>query len=322
MNSREISPPQSSRLRRTLRFARNLARWGFPRRALLFGPLSLGDDLLCTAVLREARRRGIPFAMMTARPELFAGNADPTELIPIDNDYIAGIRHLGAQVIQPYYAGNDPIDPQRDRLPRHHIIVEMCKAAGLHGEVAARPYLHLTSDERSAGARFEEQIAIHSSGLAAAIPNPVKEWGHSRFVELARLLRPHAQVVQVGSPSDPELPVHLDLRGKTSLRQTAAILSSSKVFVGLEGFLGHLARAVDCPSVIIIGGRATAESVGYIANRNLTSSPECAPCNRRGGCPHEMLCMSSITPEVTAAAVLDLLANPPTRPLSHSIARI
>lgn len=46
-----------------------LARHGRPPRLLLFGPLSLGDDLLCTAVLHEARLRGQPFAMMTNRPE-------------------------------------------------------------------------------------------------------------------------------------------------------------------------------------------------------------------------------------------------------------
>lgn len=309
-----------SRVVRALRFARNVLRWGVPARSLLFGPLSLGDDLLCTAVLREARRRGRPFAMMTARPELFAGNSDPVRLLPVDDDYVAGLRRLGAHVIQPYYAGNDPLDPQRDRLPAHHIIAEMCALAGLHGEIAVRPYVHLTDAERAAGRHFPLQIALHSSGLAAAIPNTIKEWGPDRFATLAGQLASHAQLIQLGSPKDPALPVHLDLRGKTTLRQAAAVLSASTVFVGLEGFLGHLARAVDCPSVIVIGGRATAESVGYLANHNLTSSPECAPCNRRSACSYNMKCMAAISPEAVASAAHGLLNRPPARPLVHDTA--
>ena len=212
------------------------------------------------------------------------------------------------------------LDPQRDRLPAHHIIAEMCALAGLHGEIAVRPYVHLTDAERAAGRHFPLQIALHSSGLAAAIPNTIKEWGPDRFATLAGQLASHAQLIQLGSPKDPALPVHLDLRGKTTLRQAAAVLSASTVFVGLEGFLGHLARAVDCPSVIVIGGRATAESVGYLANHNLTSSPECAPCNRRSACSYNMKCMAAISPEAVASAAHGLLNRPPARPLVHDTA--
>ena len=318
MNPLPPLPPRRTRAGRAFRFARHVLKWGVPARSLVFGPISLGDDLLCTGVLREARRRGTPFAMMTARPELFAGNSDPTRLLPIDDDYVIGLRRLGARVIQPYYAGDDPRDPQRDRLPPHHIIAEMCALAGLHGDVAVRPYIYLTDAERAAGRHFTCQIALHSSGLAAAIPNTVKEWGPDRFVALARQLAPHAQLIQLGALKDPALPVHLDLRGKTTLRQAAAVLSASTVFVGLEGFLGHLARAVDCPSVIVIGGRATTASVGYVANHNLTSSPECAPCNRRAACPYDMKCMAAISPETAVAAALDLLARAPARPLPHA----
>ncbi len=312
-------PPSRSRLLRALRFARNVARWGLPARSLLFGRLSLGDDLLCTAVLREARRRGRPLTMMTARPELFAGNADPVRLLPIDDDYVAGLRRLGARVIQPYYVGHDARDPQRDLLPSRHIIAEMCALAGLRGEVTLRPYLTLTSSELATGRIFSSrQIALHSSGLAAAIPYPAKEWGSDRFTALARQLHPHAKIVQLGSPGDPALPVDTDLRGRTTLRQAAATLAASDLFIGLEGFLAHLARAVDCPSVIVMGGRAPAEIFGYSANLNLATSPDCSPCARRTGCPHDMKCMTAITPEVAATAALALLARPPVRPLPHT----
>ena len=316
------SVARRSRVVRAIRFARNLISWGIPVRSLLFGPLSLGDDLLCTAVLREASRRGKPFAMMTAQPELFAGNSDPSRLLPIDDDFAAGLRRLGARIVQPYYVSRDPSDDQRDRLPARHIIAEMCTLAGLRGEVALRPYLHLTDDERAAGRRFSGQIALQSSGLAAAIPYEAKEWGSARFADVARQLSSRAKLVQLGAATDPALPVDLDLRGGTTLRETAAILAGSDLFVGLEGFLAHLARAVDCPAVVIMGGRAPVEIFGYSANRNFTSFPECAPCARREGCPHAMQCMAAISPAAGVAAALDLLATPPVRPLAHATASI
>jgi len=304
-------PPRWLRLAaRGPRLAWQLARWGVPRRALLFGPLSLGDDLLCTAVLREARRRGEPFAMFTARPELFAGNPDPARLLPIDDYHVAAVRRLGARVVQPYYVGADPDDRQRDRLPPRHIIAEMCALAGLHGEIALRPHLALTDAERAGGRLFPGQIALHSSGLAAAIPYDAKEWGPARFAEVARQLAPHAKLIQLGAATDPALPVDTDLRGRTTLREAAALLAGSDVFIGLEGFLTHLARAVDCPAVVVMGGRAPAEIFGYTANRNLVNFPDCAPCARRTGCPYDMKCMTAITPEAVVAAARELACRP------------
>lgn len=292
------------------RLAWQLARSGIPSRGLLFGPLSLGDDLLCTAVLREARRRDEPFTMFTARPELFAGNPDPSRLLPIDDYHLAALRRLGSRIVQPYYVRSDPFHAQRDILPVRPIIAEMCALAGLHGKIALRPYLHLTASERALGRLFPRQIALQSSGLAAAIPYSTKEWGAARFAAVARLLAPHTKLIQLGSTQDPALPVDADLRGRTTLREAAAILDNSAAFVGLEGFLTHLARAVDCPSVVVMGGRAPAAIFGYTANLNLTDYPACSPCALRTDCPHAMQCMSTLTPETVAAATLEVVARP------------
>jgi hypothetical protein len=295
--------------------AGSLLRHGRPRRVLLFGPLSLGDDLLCTAVLREARRRGRPFAMMTNRPELFRHNPDPVRLIPIHDYYAAALRRLGSTVVQPYYLRGDPAQPQRELPPPRHILAEMCRLAGLDGPVALRPYLHLTADERAGGARFPRQVAVQSSILGAALPYPTKEWGAERFAAVVRRLRPEFQFVQLGSASDPPLPVDADLRGRTTLREVAAVLAASELFLGLEGFLVHLARAVDCPAVVVLGGRARPEIFGYGCNVNLDRALDCAPCGLRDGCPHALRCMTEIAPEDVTAAVRALARRRPARPL-------
>lgn len=307
---------------RAINFARNILEWGLPQRSLLFGPLSLGDDLLCTAVLREARKRNQPFAMMTARPELFHGNRDPSKVISINDDYAAGLRRLGRKVVKPYYVRADPTNANRDLLPSHHVIVEMCRLAGLAGTVTVRPYLHLTAEEKRRAQRERPVVVLQSSVLAARIPYPTKEWSTENWLTVARRLRPHAHLVQLGAGSDPGLPVDEDLRGQTSLREAAAILANAAVFVGLEGFLTHLARAVDCPAVVVMGGRAPAHIFGYIANTNLVTTPPCSPCGLRDGCQHSMACMSGVEPESVVAAALHRLAQPAQRPLPEEVVTI
>lgn len=310
------------RLKVAPRLAGRVARWGLPARSIVFGPKSLGDDLLCTAVLREARQRGAPFVMFSARPELFVDNRDPLRLHAIDDHYLALLRQLGRPAVSPYYVSPDPAQPDRDVPPPHHIITEMCRLSGLRGQVALRPYLHLTEEERMAAPSLPRQIALHSSGLAAALPYRDKEWGAERFAALAQLLAGEFSLVQLGAARDPLLPgVALDLRGRTTLREAAAVQARSLLFIGLEGFLVHLARAVDCRSVVIHGGRASPHVFDYSANLNLHSSPSCSPCGLRNTCAYDLQCMTAIRPEDVARHVSAMAARP-REPLPVAIAEI
>ena len=117
-------------------------------------------------------------------------------------------------------------------------------------------------------------------------------------------MRADVQVIQLGSADDPKLEGATDLRGKTTVRQSAAILANSFVFIGLVGFLMHLARAVDCRSVIVYGGREKPTQTGYVANKNLYSQVKCAPCWLRNPCDYDRKCMDliSVSQIISAAA--------------------
>jgi CDP-glycerol glycerophosphotransferase len=154
------------------------------------------------------------------------------------------------------------------------------------------------------------------------LPYPTKEWGVARLAAVTRELARDFNLVQLGATTDPVLPVGRDLRGQTSLREAAAILAASEVFVGLEGFLAHLARAVDCPSVVVLGGRARPETFGYACNVNFYRAVECSPCGLREGCPHDLKCLADILPETVAAAVRELAARHPSRPLPAETAML
>jgi ADP-heptose:LPS heptosyltransferase len=71
----------------------------------------------------------------------------------------------------------------------------------------------------------------------------------------------------------------------------------------------HLARAVDCRSVIVYGGRLKPSQIGYVANKNLYTQVRCAPCWLRNNCDFDRKCMDMITTEQVIAAAAEQIAK-------------
>jgi ADP-heptose:LPS heptosyltransferase len=167
------------------------------------------------------------------------------------------------------------------------------------------PYLFLTDAERAAGRLAPKQIALHSSGMSARTVMKNKEWFADRMQQVVHALRGDYTLVQLGSAQDPPLDGCLDLRGKTTTRESAAILANSRLFLGQVGFLMHLTRAVDRPAVIIYGGREMPWQSGYSCNTNLYTPLACSPCWRWNACdnPIERQCMRLIGVDEVVSAV-------------------
>lgn len=313
---RELFPPDHP-VRGTWRAARDfgLVKWhlmkGRPDAVVAFGAGGLGDSLLCTAVLRALRARGARVLwMLSPHQELFSKNPDVDAVLPCNDELIARLQNSGLNVVRTHYNRNH-WEEGRDDPPKGHIIEMMCRAAGIHaGEVELRPRLHLTPAEIAAGRLAPRQIAVQTTGRSARFFMRTKEWFPERFVEAARRLPRDCSVVQIGHPDDPAIPGAIDQRGRTSLRRTAAILANADLFIGLVGFPMHLARAVDCPAVIVYGGRELPTQSGYSAFVNLQRSPACSPCWLWHRCDHDMRCMTDITADEVAAAALQQLARP------------
>jgi hypothetical protein len=247
-----------------------------------------------SAVARELKKRGTrKIWQFTSVPELFVGNPDVVA-VPDDYRLLRLCELLRVPCIQIYYPENPP----------RHLIAMMCEKVGISGKVDLRPYVFLSEEERRCGkVASRPQIVVQTSSLAARYPMRNKVWPHEHFQMVADALKEDFDLVQVGAPSDPEVRCALDLRGKTSVRQTAAILSASQLFLGLVSGVMHLARAVDCRSVIIYGGREHPSQSGYSANENLYWGGACAPCWLRNDCNYGRICMSEILPEQVITAV-------------------
>ena len=299
-----------------LRFVRS--RSLRPNVLLYFG-YAPGDDLLSTAVLRELRKRGGDRLLMVSDHKgLFEGNPDPAYIHPLwarysrDHSTVSICRRFvriwGGQFTRLEYApvaGNDRREP-----PSRHIIAEMCTRAGISGSVAIRPYLALTDEEKAAAAWVGDRIVIQSSGLDARHPMRNKQWFVERFQGVVDALAGDFEFIQIGSPTDPPLRGVKNLSGATTMRQSAAILYCARLYVGTVGFLMHLARAVECPSVVVFGGREAPWQSGYVCNYNIYSEIPCSPCWRSNTCEFDRQCMSNISVGDVVSAIRTMLERP------------
>ena len=281
-----------------------LARHGRPDLLINAVGAGIGDDLLCTAVFHELRRRGTQkFWVTNKHPELYENNADVTVVAPPLSRYDIVLKQLGVKVLYPWYTSFHPAYDRDDPMPEQHLISVMCQRAGITGTIALRPYLSLTDAERAAGRIAPRQIAIQSSGLDAKHAMRNKNWSLDSYQQVVTALKSTYDFVQVGSRNDPLLDGAIDMRGKTTLRQSAAILAGSLAFVGQVGFLMHLARAVDCRSVVVYGGRETPAQSGYPCNENLYSPVSCSPCWFLNKCPYDRMCLQMVSPADVVEAI-------------------
>ena len=286
---------------------------------LLYFGFAPGDDLLCTAMLRELRKRGRGGLMMISNHrELFIGNNDPAYVRPLwrrysmDSSTVSICRRFtqiwGGEFKRPHYALLDGED--RSKPPSRHIIAEVCADVGITGPVAVRPYLTLTDEERQSAGWARGRIVVQSSGMAARHPVRNKQWPQERFQGVVDALHEQVEFIQLGATTDPSLRHVKDMRGATSIRETAAILYNARLYVGTVGFLMHLARAVECPGVIVFGGREAPWQSGYICNLNLYTALPCAPCWRWSSCDFDRKCMSDISVADVVFAIHQMMERP------------
>jgi len=183
----------------------------------------------------------------------------------------------------------------------------MCASAGMAGTISVRPYLSLTEDETQGASWAAGEVVVQSSGLGGRLPMQNKQWYEERFQAVIDALCNEIRFIQLGSASDPPLRKVRDLRGRTTIRESAAVLYNARLYVGTVGFLMHLARAVECPSVIVYGGREAPWQSGYLCNTNIYTPVPCAPCWRYNSCEFGRRCMDKIAVADVLRAIRDML---------------
>jgi heptosyltransferase II len=152
---------------------------------------------------------------------------------------------------------------------------------------------------------------------------PAKRWPAECFVAVARALREktHCRWMVFGGAGDFALTesiskdiaratneTPLNLAGKTSLRELAAVLKICDLVLTNDTGPMHLAYAVGAP-VVAIFGSTSPELTGPVFSARakvVRCDAPCSPCFRRE-CPIDLRCLRGIETEQVVAAALDCL---------------
>jgi ADP-heptose:LPS heptosyltransferase len=109
----------------------------------------------------------------------------------------------------------------------------------------------------------------------------------------------------IAADNDPERV--LNLAGKTTLAQTAALLQRARLSLSADTGVMHLAYAVGTPTVSLFGpGLQHKWAPPGKQHRVVRKGLACSPCTRHGRippCPHNIACMR----EISVADVTDAI---------------
>ncbi len=168
--------------------------------------------------------------------------------------------------------------------------------------------------------RKEARGVLESAGVngeyAVICPfttRPQKHWFDERWAQLAARLagKNRLTVVMLGGPSDTvraeiiadQTPGLINLAGRTSLGQCAAIIEKAKLLTGVDTGLTHLGIALGVPTVALFGSTRPYWDTGRATARVLYEPLECSPCRRRPTCGGTFDCMRAHTVESVLAAI-------------------
>ncbi|MCK4521242.1 MAG: glycosyltransferase family 9 protein [Nanoarchaeota archaeon] len=152
---------------------------------------------------------------------------------------------------------------------------------------------------------------------------PSKEWPLEKFAELIdNLIKKYkTKIIIIGGSNDIQKSESLlqkiqnkdkiiNLTGKLKLMQTAALLSLSDLLIGVDSGPMHMASAVGCKTITLIGptdyrrwGPYGDKKEHIIIKRNV----KCWPCGLLYKCDYDKKCMLSITVEDVLEKVRGLL---------------
>jgi ADP-heptose:LPS heptosyltransferase/tetratricopeptide (TPR) repeat protein/glycosyltransferase involved in cell wall biosynthesis/GT2 family glycosyltransferase len=184
------------------------------------------------------------------------------------------------------------------------------------------PDLWLTSDDTDFARHFFQSNSVNPQETIILIAGTLTE--NRKYEFYGKALDPICRdrkftVVSLGSQKDRNLSQRnldaigcrsFNLCGQTTIRQAAAIIKLSRLVVGAETGLAHIACAVQTPNVVLLGGGHFGRFMPYTSLTTIACLPlECYGCNWncRYSKPH---CVCDVRPSVIQAAVLETLARP------------
>ena len=160
---------------------------------------------------------------------------------------------------------------------------------------------------------------------------PERRWGVDRFGELARRLAGEGRLVAVVGGREDIADGNiiagvsgLNLAGRTSLVETAAIVDRAAVLVSGDSGILHMGVGLGVPTVSLFGpGRQKKWGPRGESDRILNQELPCSPCTTFGStppCPYQARCLAEISVDEVFGAVMRILegrnSETATKPLT------
>lgn len=153
---------------------------------------------------------------------------------------------------------------------------------------------------------FQKYITVHSSaGMSAK--------QYSFWEDVLELLKPTLDeqgisIVQIGGKEDEPLKFCNNLQGRTSIAQTAYVLSNSILHLSNDSFSAHVAGAMDVPIITLYGSTTIVNHAPYIYNKEKSTLIESDRAGYKASyaAEEEPKMVDRILPETIANAALKL----------------
>lgn len=254
----------------------------------------IGDTILLMSALKYLIKHDIPKVLVgTAYREIFQ-NCDYVDILDdFCEDCLSASLYkkvVNAGINPIFISSTDFIKNNNSFYPiwgKHHILHDICSKLGISRTIPITPFFYLSNVERNMGRFWQEnQIAIMSGGN-----QKYKEMSNHLAQQIIECLKSQYHFVQIGSPNDQKLQNAMDCRGWNGIRGAAMILNQSDLFIGGIGGLMHLARAVNCRSVIAYSSAEPLTLANYSCNINVFApDPKCSSCGNRECFPYSIKC--------------------------------
>lgn len=286
----------------------------------------IGDVLLTTPALRELKRRH-PRARVkvycTRRPHVEVLRHNPyVDVLKLSDgrwaEFLAGQAYAARSWAQhiakrPPTPGGVLTSATGVLLPRYAIWAPTLTR--MHASEIIAQMLEVTLRDRRLDIFLTPEEREKATAAIAAYPNPIvihitsassdnQNWPVDRWESLVAN-NPQYTFIQLGLPREARVRSAVDLRGRTSLRESFALIAAAPLFVGVVSSLAHATNATNTPAVVLFGP-APPEVWGHPNQRIVTRQLRCAPCIdtlQHHPCPYGKPCLNEITVEDVEAAI-------------------
>lgn len=216
---------------------------------------------------------------------------------------------------------------RQPNTPRHTVEIHLdaLRRLGLYPKPENKSLLMPISPEASQ--KIQRLLETEKlSGKSYIVIHPAsrwmfKAWNIAGFASVLRTLQHHGlPVVLVSGPDADEChyvqsileaePISaLDLSGKLTLQELAALIQEASCFIGLDSVAMHIAAAVNTPCVALFGpSNEQCWRPWQVPHRILASPLSCRPCGL-DGCGNGKIsdCLQSIQADKVVQAALELI---------------